>query len=186
MYSALKLEGQPLYRLARKGISVERQPRTVTVHDLTLQRCQLPWLDIFVSCSPGTYVRSMAHDLGELLGCGAHLTALRRMRSGIFVLADALSLERMDSLSQLGSLPLVTIAEALDHLPAITLGADSARRVRNGVRPVVTTDDAAALGAVPPGSPLVLLGPVGPVAVAQVPAAGFSAGETLGLLRVFS
>jgi tRNA pseudouridine55 synthase len=186
MYSALKLEGQPLYRLARKGISVERQPRTVTVHDLTLQRCQLPWLDIFVSCSPGTYVRSLAHDLGELLGCGAHLTALRRMRSGIFILADALSLERMDSLSQQGSLPLVTIAEALDHLPAITLGGESARRVRNGVRPVLTSDDAVALGPLSPGSPLVLMGPAGPVAVAQVPATGIFAGETLGLLRVFS
>lgn len=85
MFSAKKVNGKKLYELARKGKSIERQPVKVKVKT-TLLHYQYPCLDIDVECSKGTYIRSIAHDLGEMLGCGAHLTALERTRSGSFLL----------------------------------------------------------------------------------------------------
>jgi tRNA pseudouridine55 synthase len=84
MVSAVKIGGVPLYKLARKGQVVEREPRFVRVFDYNLQRIEVPEVDFRVVCSKGFYVRTYAHDIGEKLGCGAHLTALRRTRSGHF------------------------------------------------------------------------------------------------------
>ncbi|TGR36088.1 tRNA pseudouridine(55) synthase TruB, partial [bacterium M00.F.Ca.ET.199.01.1.1] len=78
MYSALKRDGKPLYEYARAGQTVERQGREVTIHSLTLLACALPDITFRVTCSKGTYVRTLAEDIGEALGCGAHLVALRR------------------------------------------------------------------------------------------------------------
>ena len=95
MVSALKKNGVPLYKLARKGQTVEREPRPVTVHELAITRFCPPEIGILVSCSKGTYVRTLAHDLGEAVGCGAHLGALRRTASGTFRVADAIPVEAM-------------------------------------------------------------------------------------------
>lgn len=93
MYSALKHEGIPLYRLARAGQTVERAPRTVTIYRLELVEYAPPLLTVELECGRGTYVRTLAHDLGQHLGCGAHLAALTRTRSGPFLLEQALTLE---------------------------------------------------------------------------------------------
>lgn len=84
MVSAIKVNGVPLYKLARKGQEVERKPRFVRVYDYEIQKAALPDIDFRVVCSKGFYVRTYAHDIGQKLGCGAHLTALRRTRSGHF------------------------------------------------------------------------------------------------------
>ena len=84
MVSAIKIDGVPLYKLARKGQEVEREPRFVRVFDSEITRLELPDIDFRVVCSKGFYVRTYAHDIGQKLGCGAHLSALRRTRSGHF------------------------------------------------------------------------------------------------------
>ncbi|MES2507721.1 MAG: tRNA pseudouridine(55) synthase TruB [Verrucomicrobiota bacterium] len=84
MVSAIKIDGVPLYKLARQGIEVERKPRFVRVYDYQLNNVAVPDVDFRVVCSKGFYVRTYAHDIGQKLGCGAHLTALRRSRSGHF------------------------------------------------------------------------------------------------------
>ena len=92
MHSALKRDGQPLYKLAREGTEVERAPRQITVHRLTLvERCG-DAVVVDVDCSKGTYVRVLAEDIGRALGCGAHLSALRRTRAGRLSVDDAVTL----------------------------------------------------------------------------------------------
>jgi tRNA pseudouridine55 synthase len=86
MVSAVKINGVPLYKMARQGKEVEREPRLVRVYDYELQRCEPPEVDFRVVCSKGFYVRAYGHDIGQKLGCGAHLSALRRTRSGHFSL----------------------------------------------------------------------------------------------------
>ena len=93
MVSAIKKDGVPLYKLARKGIEVEREPRLVHIYNFRFTEYAEPFGKFRVACTKGTYVRSLAHDLGQKLGCGAHLTALRRSASGKFDVADALPLE---------------------------------------------------------------------------------------------
>jgi len=93
MVSAIKKDGVPLYKLARKGIEIEREPRLVHIYNFRFTTCQPPLAEFCVACTKGTYIRSLANDLGEKLGCGAHLTALRRTASGRFDVADALKLE---------------------------------------------------------------------------------------------
>lgn len=93
MVSAIKQNGVPLYKLARKGIEVERKPRAVTVMDYAIHRTELPEVDFTVNCTKGFYVRTYAHDIGQHLGCGAHLIALRRTRSGHFDLSRAIKTE---------------------------------------------------------------------------------------------
>lgn len=90
MFSAKKIKGKKLYELARKGIEVERLPVSVTMR-VSLQAYTYPFLDLHVTCSKGTYVRSIAHDLGQHLGCGGHLTELRRLRSGTFHIKDCIN-----------------------------------------------------------------------------------------------
>ena len=89
MHSAIKMQGQPLYKLAHQGIEVERQPRQVTIHSLTLTRLEGDEFAFDLQCSKGTYVRTLAEDIGEVLGCGAHLSALRRTQVGPFELDHA-------------------------------------------------------------------------------------------------
>jgi tRNA pseudouridine55 synthase len=132
MYSALKQNGQPLYKLARQGIEVERKPRPVEIKDFELRAFrggEQAEVDVVIACSKGTYVRTLAEDLGKALGCGAHVSALRRTRSGPFTLADSVTMETLSALKEneqlaqmdqlllpadapLGSLPLVTLSES--------------------------------------------------------------------------
>lgn len=93
MVSAIKKDGVPLYKLARKGKVVERKPRAVTVKSFEVSRVDLPEVDFTVDCSKGFYVRTYAHDIGQKLGCGAHLSGLRRTRSGRFTLDRAVKVE---------------------------------------------------------------------------------------------
>jgi len=95
IFSAIKVDGQPLYKKARKGIKVEIAPRPVTIFEFELTKIQLPDIDFRVKCSKGTYIRSLAHDLGKAVGSGAYLTALRRTRIGDFRLEDAWNLKRL-------------------------------------------------------------------------------------------
>jgi tRNA pseudouridine55 synthase len=99
MVSAIKKDGVPLYKLARKGIEVEREPRLVHIYNYRFTEYAEPFGKFRVACTKGTYVRSLAHDLGEKLGCGAHLTTLRRSASGKFDVADALTLDAVLKLS---------------------------------------------------------------------------------------
>lgn len=98
MHSALKRDGRPLYELAREGIVVERSPRRVTIHAIDVLRFAPPYAELRVRCSKGTYIRSFAVDLGERLGCGAHLSALRRERVGTLDVVDAVTLEALEAL----------------------------------------------------------------------------------------
>jgi tRNA pseudouridine55 synthase len=99
MVSAIKKNGVPLYKLARKGIEVEREPRLIHIYNFRFTDYAEPLGQFRVACTKGTYIRSLAHDLGQTLGCGAHLTTLRRSASGKFDVADALTLDAVLKLS---------------------------------------------------------------------------------------
>ncbi|MBH1966160.1 MAG: tRNA pseudouridine(55) synthase TruB [Comamonadaceae bacterium] len=136
MHSALKKDGKALYEYARQGIEIERAPREVTIHSLKIQPGPAPeTLNIFVSCSKGTYIRTLGQDIGEALGCGGHLTALRRVATGPFVAAQCLSLEALEALPEAERLERLLLPEALlpDHSP-VTLGGEDAGRFLSGMR----------------------------------------------------
>ena len=134
MYSALKRDGVPLYKLARQGVEVERETREVEIHSLSFDWIRLPEACFTVRCSRGTYVRTLACDLGEALGCGAHLLELRRTRSGLFDEAASLSIEKLsESLDQAGL--LLAPDRALTHLTELQLTAEGGRKVGFGVVP---------------------------------------------------
>jgi len=134
MYSAIKREGISLHRLARQGIQVEREPRPVEIFRLELTGWNPPECTLELTCSRGTYVRSLAHDLGQTLGCGAHLTGLVRLASGDFRLEEAVTLEKFAQAAAEGRWPglLHPLDGALTHFPALHLDADSARRLCSG------------------------------------------------------
>lgn len=94
-YSAVKYKGKKLYELARKGIRVEKEPRRITISRLEISEISLPRVKFTVTCSKGTYIRKLAADIGERLGCGAYLSALRRTRSGQFTIAQAITLDKL-------------------------------------------------------------------------------------------
>jgi tRNA pseudouridine55 synthase len=120
MYSALKRNGRPLYELARQGIEVERAARIVTIHRLELVQFEANQLQFDVTCSKGTYVRTLAEDIGEVLGCGAHLVALRRTLVGSLQLSDAVTLEKLEALS---------LSERLEQLAPVDYLLQGLRRV---------------------------------------------------------
>lgn len=131
MYSALKVNGQKLYDLARKGKEVERQPRPVTIHELTLLGMEADGIRLRVRCSKGTYIRTLCKDIGEALGCGGCMAALRRVQAGEYTIGEAV--------------PLTTLIEATDpeqylrpvdtmfaSVPKAVLTANQEKRCRNG------------------------------------------------------
>lgn len=135
MHSALKHKGQRLYELARRGETVERPPRSVVLHELELIDRDDESLRLKVSCSKGTYIRSLARDIGEALGCGAHLSELRRTASAPFDIRDAVELEALESLTRDQALALLTPPDrALEHLPAVELDEQQAKRIVQGQR----------------------------------------------------
>jgi tRNA pseudouridine55 synthase len=115
MVSAIKKDGVPLYKLARKGQTIERESRPVHITSYEVTRVALPEIDFTVHCSKGFYVRTYAHDIGERLGCGGHLSALRRTRSGKF------TLERALSIADLKTTPRETLLKAIISLAEISL-----------------------------------------------------------------
>jgi tRNA pseudouridine55 synthase len=133
MFSAVKQGGVPLHRLARRGEVVERAPKKVQIHKLRVLAFDTPDVEIGVDCSAGTYVRTLAADLGERLGCGAHLSSLRRTRSGPFDLADARTAEDLEQAAKDGTVDqlLISPAVAMD-LPVLDLPEVAAQRVLHG------------------------------------------------------
>ncbi len=197
MYSALKRAGRPLYEYARAGQTVDRPSRTIHVHALELrafgpglavastaldgfmpEETSGPEARIFLRCSKGTYVRSLAYDLGRALGTGAHLSALRRTRSGPFGLHNAIG---PDTLA-LPSLPIVSLVDALAHLSSISISEDQERTLVHGQRISWEQVGAPAMGLDEEGRLVRFLSPTGAlVAVARrVPA-----DELIRTLRVF-
>jgi tRNA pseudouridine55 synthase len=134
MYSALKRKGKPLHKLARQGVEVKREPRQVEIPRLELTEWEPPECTLEVTCSPGTYVRALAHDLGQALGCGAHLTGLARLASGGFRLEDAVTPDTFTQAAAEDRWPdlLHPIDAALAHFPALRLDAEAARRLCSG------------------------------------------------------
>ncbi len=133
MHSALKRDGKPLYEYARQGMEVERAPRRVTIHSIRLESLAGDLLSIGVDCSKGTYIRTLAEDIGKALGCGAHLAALRRTRIGSLHLAKAVTLAAIEERSSEQRDTLLAPPDALlDALPSAELDAIAAMRLGHG------------------------------------------------------
>ncbi len=139
MFSAIKKHGKPLYRLARKGMKVERSERKLEIYSLQIEEVDLPNIRFRVSCSKGTYIRALARDIGKEIGCGAHLIQLRRLRSGPFTLLQALSWERVRGLTPANASfsGLISMQEALPTFPEVIGDAHLIRKVRQGKEMVV-------------------------------------------------
>jgi tRNA pseudouridine55 synthase len=135
-YSAVKVQGKKAYEMAREGEEVNLEPRLINVYSLDLLEWDPPDAVIDVFCSSGTYVRSLANDLGNELGCGAHLIGLRRTKSGRFTLRDAVPLRRLNDAFTAGEWYkfLIPAAEALGDWPMVELGADEVELIRHGHR----------------------------------------------------
>ena len=133
MHSALKRDGRPLYELARQGIEVEREARDVTIHALDMLGLEGDVLRLRVSCSKGTYIRVLAADIGQALGCGAHLTALRRTQVGDLVLERSVTLSQLELQDEVQrGTHLLPVDALLQSLPAVHLAADEANRFSHG------------------------------------------------------
>ena len=143
MYSALKHEGRALYEYARQGIEIERAPRRVTVHRIDMHDWQHDRLEINVACSKGTYVRTLAEEIGERLGCGAHLSALRRIASGPLKLENAVTLDALADMSEAQREALLLPADVLlCDWPRVKLDAAEAGRFLTGLRRRIDAADA--------------------------------------------
>jgi tRNA pseudouridine55 synthase len=142
MYSALKHEGTTLYRLARQGQTVARAPRQVEIHTLELLEWAPPDLQVRVHCSKGTYIRSLAHDLGQRLGCGAHLAGLVREASGAFRIEEAITLTELEEAfaAGRGAELLQPLDVALQAFPAVTVDRATARGIAHGQRVELPAD----------------------------------------------
>lgn len=157
MYSAVKMGGKALYKLARKGIQIERPERNVEVYDIEVSGIELPYIDFTVSCSKGTYIRTLCEDLGHKLGCGAHLVALERTRIGFFDIKDSASFDDLLSIDMsrqcINNGPLIgknsreveiellsgrkyfcSMDYALSNLKELVLNDEECRKAKNGLR----------------------------------------------------
>lgn len=136
MYSALKHEGQRLYQLARQGTEVERQPRPVSIHELTLKSFDARSLNLEVRCSKGTYIRTLVEDIGKALGCGAHVSALRRLGLGPFEQPSMCTMTELEQRAESGEAALDACLQpmdlALQDLPQVHLDADSTHYLTQG------------------------------------------------------
>ncbi|MDM0073141.1 tRNA pseudouridine(55) synthase TruB [Variovorax sp. J2P1-59] len=135
MHSALKKDGKALYEYAREGVEVERAPRDVVIYKLAVDASSANEIRIRATVSKGTYIRTLGEDIGEALGCGAHLTALRRIETGGFDVSQCVTLESLEAMSEEERLGRLLPAEALvaDHTP-VTLDAEDAGRFLSGLR----------------------------------------------------
>ncbi|NPA49786.1 MAG: tRNA pseudouridine(55) synthase TruB [Thermodesulfobacteria bacterium] len=133
-FSAAKLHGRPLYKYAREGLKVEKPPKKVEILEFEALDFHPPRVKFRIYCGKGTYLRSLVHDVGKRLGCGATLVELRRLRKGPFTLEDALTLEEFEELLKRGEIErrIIPPAKALEFIPALTIGEDLAWRIRNG------------------------------------------------------
>ena len=133
MHSALKRNGRPLYELARQGIEVEREPRAVTIHAIDCLSFSGDTLTLRVACSKGTYIRVLAADIGQALGCGAHLAGLRRTVVGDLDLANAVTLAELEALDEAGRKARLQPVDALvNTLPIVLVEGEASERFRHG------------------------------------------------------
>jgi tRNA pseudouridine55 synthase len=134
MYSALKHEGQPLYKLARKGIEVERKPREVTIHDINLLNIDFPYVKFDVVCSKGTYIRTLCDDIGKKLRIGAHLFELERTAIGPFRIEDSLSFDELKNvdINEAGIKGIYTMDKALSWMPEFKIDHVTGGAVKHG------------------------------------------------------
>lgn len=132
MYSAKKVDGKKLYKLARKGVEIERKPINVTIQKLEIIQDQSlkteDQIKIRVSCSAGTYIRTLAEDIGRKIGIPCHLSALRRTRAGKFSINQAITLEKIEKAT------FISMNEAVSHLPEVKLSAQEVKKIRNGMK----------------------------------------------------
>ena len=133
MFSALKFEGKPLYEYARQGIEIERKSRQVTIHDITLNKMEESTVILEVSCSKGTYIRTLAEDIGHALGCGAYLKGLERTQTGNFQLSDALTIEAIEAMSMASrEKTLLPVDALLEGLSSIELTLTETEAIKKG------------------------------------------------------
>lgn len=134
MYSALKVNGKKLYELARQGIEVERKARVITIEDIVIDEVNLPEIVMTVTCSKGTYIRTLCHDIGEALGCGGCMKSLLRTKVGPFELSESVRLGEIEELRDAGELDRIVknTDSVFGHLPVLYLTGEAERLVRNG------------------------------------------------------
>jgi tRNA pseudouridine55 synthase len=203
LYSAVKVRGERLYLAARRGETPEPEERAIRIYHLTAKYGALPDLELDLTVSRGTYVRTLAHDLGEALGCGAHLVSLRRIASGPFLVDDALSPEpTLGTEEPEFRARAKPPADAIAHLPRATLTHEESSKLRHGRAPILAPariEPAPLVYPVPPDEtrwPLALFTPEGELlALAEAPGApgpsaateagASSAARPVSLLRVF-
>ncbi|MCF6249170.1 MAG: tRNA pseudouridine(55) synthase TruB [Desulfobacula sp.] len=134
-FSALKHKGQPLYKLARQGIKIQKPARNIKIFDIRVTKVEMPYVDIDVFCSSGTYIRTIAFDLGRNLGCGAHLSALCRTQSSHFNLKEAIDLAALEGLSKsMAQEKIISLSDALSFLPQIQVDAQLTKKIKFGQR----------------------------------------------------
>ncbi len=136
MYSAVQVDGKRLYDLARQGIEVERETREIIIHSIDILSVEKDEFTIDVCCSKGSYIRTLCHDIGEKLGCGAALSKLRRTMAGGFEIADCITLDEAQKLTGEGKLHerLIPVGRVFAHLPSLTLEEKDSRHYLNGVK----------------------------------------------------
>ena len=134
MYSALKVDGKKLYELAREGKEVERKPRKVVFHEIEILNISLPQVTMKVTCSKGTYIRTLCHDIGEQLGCGGCMESLIRTKVGVFEIADSRTLSEVEAVMQNGKLDscIRTVDSMFSQYPKIMMKSEDDSRVYNG------------------------------------------------------
>lgn len=144
MYSAIKVDGQPLYKLAREGITIDRKSRKVTIHELTLLSFESPYVEMDVFCSKGTYIRNLIEDMGDDLGCGAHVTRLHRSQVGPYQEAGMLTLEQAEALVEESGMEaldatLLPVYSSVEDWPEVILNSSLAFYIQQG-QPIQVAD----------------------------------------------
>lgn len=146
MYSAIKKKGKPLYKLARKGIIIEREKRLVTINRIDLLSLDLPFFDIRVHCSKGTYIRTLCSDIGDALGVGGHVVELRRIAIGNFSVSDSITFEELRNIVQKGmdylfkSRSIISIDSALVDMEEVLLEEEDVKKAKKGLLPKYLKD----------------------------------------------
>ena len=140
MYSAKKVDGKKLYELAREGIEIERKPVEITINELQISDTKDVTANMHVRCSAGTFIRTLAEEIGKEIGIGAHLSELRRLAAGAFGIENAVSLEELDALEDPYS-RIISMNEAVGHLPSIELSEDRIGKTLSGLSTRVQRND---------------------------------------------
>jgi len=139
-YSAIKFKGKSLYKWAREGITINPSPRSIEIYNISIDNVALPYVTFSVSCSKGTYVRSLCSDVGEILGCGACLASLRRTRSGNFLEKSAVLLEGFDTIKKEKTAGhIIPLGDALPNIPMISIDHAFAKKLKEGYQPIAET-----------------------------------------------